>query len=88
MDLTMLTTQYTVYFDMGIYGTNSGDTTLLLTRHDQEYQRERRQHQRQGDLVRRPLADGPLDQLDHLVQKRLAGAGGDAGFGSCGCGGC
>ena len=44
---------------------------------DQEDQRERRQHQRQGDLVGRALADGAFDQGDHAVEERLAGAGGD-----------
>ena len=45
--------------------------------HDQEDQRERGQHERQGDFVGRPLADRPFDQGDHAVQERLAGAGRD-----------
>ena len=44
---------------------------------DQEDQREGGQHQRQGDLVGRALADGPFDQGDHAIQERLAGAGRD-----------
>ena len=46
-------------------------------RHDQEDQREGRQHEREGDLVGRALADGPLDEGDHAVEKRAAGAGRD-----------
>ena len=44
---------------------------------DQEDQRERRQHQRQGDLVGRPLADGPLDQGDHRSRNDSARLGRD-----------
>ena len=36
-----------------------------------------RQHQRQGDLVGRALADGAFDQGDHAVEERLAGRGRD-----------
>ena len=42
-------------------------------RDDEEDQREGRQHQRQGDLVGRALADGPFDQGDHAIEERFAG---------------
>ena len=44
---------------------------------DEEDQREGGQHDRQRDLVGRPLADGPFDQGDHAIEERLAGAGRD-----------
>ena len=44
---------------------------------DQEDQRERGQHDRQGDLVGRLLADRPFDQGDHAVEEALPGLGGD-----------
>ena len=44
---------------------------------EEEDQRQPRQQDVQGDLVGRALADGPLDQGDHPVEERLAGAGGD-----------
>src|SRR5262249_4429079 len=40
---------------------------------DQEDQGERREHERERDLVRRALPDGPFDQGDHAVEERLAG---------------
>ena len=40
---------------------------------DEEDQREGGQHQRQGDFVGRPLADGPFDQGDHAVEEGIAG---------------
>ena len=45
--------------------------------HDEEDQREHGQHDRQGDFVGRPLADGPFDQGNHAVEEGAAGAGGD-----------
>ena len=48
------------------------------SRDDQKDEREGREHQRQSDLIGRALADGPLHEGDHAIQKRLAGAGGDA----------
>ena len=42
--------------------------------HDQEeHEREHGQQDGQRDLVRRLLADGPLDQRDHAIEERLAG---------------
>ena len=40
---------------------------------DQEDQRERGQHERQRDLVRRALPERAFDQRDHAVEERLAG---------------
>ena len=45
--------------------------------HDEEDQRERGQHDGEGDFIGRPLADGPFDQGDHAVEEGTAGAGGD-----------
>ena len=45
--------------------------------HDEEDQREHGQHDRQGDFIGRPLADGAFDQGDHAVQEGVAGAGRD-----------
>ena len=45
--------------------------------HDEEDQRERGQHDGEGDFIGRPLADGPFHQGDHAVEERTAGAGGD-----------
>ena len=51
-----------------------------LQRHDgqQEDDRQAGEQDRQGDLVRRLLPVGPLDEGDHAVEERLAGPGGDA----------
>ena len=37
------------------------------------------QHQRQGDLVRRPLPGRPFDERDHAVEERLPGRRRDVG---------
>ncbi len=44
-------------------------------RHDQEDQRESRQHDGKGDLVGRPLADGPFHQGNHAVEEGTARRG-------------
>ncbi len=47
------------------------------SRDEQEDQRECRQNQRQGDLVRRALAVGSLDETNHPIQEGVALVRGD-----------
>ena len=47
---------------------------------EQKHDRERREQNRERDFVRRFLAAGAFDELNHAVQKTFAGIGGDADF--------
>ncbi len=64
------------------HGQGDADAGVVRHRHerggdDDEHDREAGEEDRQGDLVRRPLPDGALDEADHPVEERLAGVGGD-----------
>ena len=56
---------------------NSAERPERDGRH-QEDDRQPGEQDRQGDLVRRPLALRALDERDHPVEERLAGVGRDA----------
>ena len=54
--------------------------TEWLERQDNEEENhgQRREHDREGEFVRRLLPGRALDEVDHVIEKPLAGIGGDA----------